>query len=383
MKSTIYLDNHATTAVDPQVVEAMLPYFQEHFGNAASRQHAYGWHAQEAVDQAREQVATLIGAKGKEIVFTSGATESNNLALLGAARRSRPHGNHIISVTTEHHAVLDPLKQLEKEGFTVTLLPVQKEGLLDLKKLEQSLTDQTILISIMAANNEIGTIHPLKEIGQFTKELGILFHTDAAQALGKIYLDVEEIGIDLLSLSAHKTYGPKGTGALFVRSRNPHVSLEPIMYGGGHEHDLRSGTLAVPLIVGLGKACEIAGRVMQKESKRIGALRDRLHDGICSQVDGVVVNGATEARLPNNLNLRFNGLQADALMMQMKGLAVSSGSACTSAKPEPSHVLRALGLSKNEAHSSLRFGLGRFTREEEIVKAIAMVVEAVKVLRNR
>ena len=383
MKRPVYLDNHATTPVDPQVLEAMLPYYRERFGNAASRQHALGWMAEEAVDQARQQIATLLGAKPRELIFTSGATESNNLALFGVARRYRPKGNHLISVVTEHKALLDPLAALEKEGFQVTLLPVDRHGGLDLGRLAKAMTKETILISVMAANNEIGTIHPIQEIGTLAKEKGVLFHTDAAQAVGKIQLDVEEMGIDLLSGSAHKLYGPKGVGVLFIRGRDPHVQMAPLFYGGGHERGLRSGTLAVPLIVGLGKACQIAQEKMASEESHLQKLRDKLQAGIVSQLDGVVINGASKQRLPHNLSASFAGLEAQAIMMEMREGAVSSGSACTTASPQPSHVLRALGIGEELAHATLRFGLGRFTTEAEIYFAIEQVVHAVKTLRAR
>ncbi len=383
MKRPVYLDNHATTPVDPQVLEAMLPYYRERFGNAASRQHALGWMAEEAVDQARQQIATLLGAKPRELIFTSGATESNNLALFGVARRYRPKGNHLISVVTEHKALLDPLAALEKEGFQVTLLPVDRHGGLDLGRLAKAMTKETILISVMAANNEIGTIHPIQEIGTLAKEKGVLFHTDAAQAVGKIQLDVEEMGIDLLSGSAHKLYGPKGVGVLFIRGRDPHVQMAPLFYGGGHERGLRSGTLAVPLIVGLGKACQIAQEKMASEESHLQKLRDKLQAGIVSQLDGVVINGASKQRLPHNLSASFAGLEAQAIMMEMREGAVSSGSACTTASPQPSHVLRALGIGEELAHATLRFGLGRFTTEAEIDFAIEQVVHAVKTLRAR
>ncbi len=383
MKRPVYLDNHATTPVDPQVLEAMLPYYRERFGNAASRQHALGWMAEEAVDQARQQIATLLGAKPRELIFTSGATESNNLALFGVARRYRPKGNHLISVVTEHKALLDPLAALEKEGFQVTLLPVDRHGGLDLGRLAKAMTKETILISVMAANNEIGTIHPIQEIGTLAKEKGVLFHTDAAQAVGKIQLDVEEMGIDLLSGSAHKLYGPKGVGVLFIRGRDPHVQMAPLFYGGGHERGLRSGTLAVPLIVGLGKACQIAQEKMASEESHLQKLRDKLQAGIVSQLDGVVINGASKQRLPHNLSASFAGLEAQAIMMEMREVAVSSGSACTTASPQPSHVLRALGIGEELAHATLRFGLGRFTTEAEIDFAIEQVVHAVKTLRAR
>ncbi len=381
MDAPIYLDNHATTPVDPKVLEAMLPYFQERFGNAASKQHSYGWVAEEAVETAREQIAKLIGCKAKEIVFTSGATEANNLALFGVAQSYRPQGKHIITVVTEHKAILDPVAYLAKNGFDVTYLSVDKQGHIDLDRLEKAITDQTILISVMAANNEIGTLHPLAEIGQFAKTKDVFFHTDAAQALGKIPLNVEAMGIDLVSLSAHKLYGPKGIGALYVRSRDPHVQLLPQILGGGHERGLRSGTLAVPLCVGFGAACALAHQVMPEEAPRMKGLRDRLQDGICNQLDAVLLNGDAARRLPNNLNLSFAGTQAEALMMKLDTVACSSGSACTTADPKPSHVLRALGLGEDLAHAALRFGVGRFNTEAEIDVAIEKIVAAVNELR--
>lgn len=382
MKLPVYLDNHATTPVDPAVLEAMLPYFQDRFGNAASKQHAFGWVAEEAVEEARLKVAALFNARPSEIIFSSGATESNNLALFGAARRYRAKGDHIISVVTEHKAILDPLAVLEKEGFRVTYLKVDRDGLINLDDLKGAIDDKTILISVMAANNEIGTLQPIAEIGALAKAKGILFHSDAAQALGKIALDVEAMGIDLMSLSAHKLYGPKGIGALYVRARDPNVQLTPLIYGGGHERGLRSGTLAVPLIVGLGKACTIAQETMSAEAERIADLRDKLQAGLLEQVGEVVINGSQERRLPNNLNVSLKGLEAQAVMMAMDTVAVSSGSACTTASPEPSHVLRALGIGEDMAHAAIRFGLGRFTTKEEIDYTIKAVVDAVHELRR-
>lgn len=382
MQLPIYLDNNATTPVDPQVLDAMLPYFKEHFGNAASKQHPFGWIAEEAVDQGRQQVAALIGAKAKEIVFTSGATEANNLAIFGVAQSYRAKGNHLITAVTEHKAVLDPMAYLEKAGFDVTYLPVNRQGCIDLDRLKAAITEQTILISVMAANNEIGTLHPLEEIGRIAKERKVLFHTDAAQAVGKIPIDVNRMGIDLLSFSAHKFYGPKGIGALYVRARNPHVQLTAQILGGGHEHGFRSGTLAVPLIVGCGEACEIAGEVLSEEAERTRQLRDRLQDGIMKGLDGVSLNGDEKQRLPNNLNVSFAGVEAQAVMMKMDTVAVSSGSACTTASPEPSYVLRALGMTDDLAHAAIRFGIGRFTTEEEIDYAMDQVVKVVKELRK-
>ncbi len=378
----VYLDNHATTRTDPRVVAAMLPFFTEHYGNAASRHHAFGWKAEEAVEQAREQVAGLIGSEPREIVFTSGATESNNLALKGAAAMLRPHGNHLVTAATEHHAVLDPCKRLETAGFRVTVLPVDRFGVLAAEKVAEALTEQTILVSVMAANNEIGTLQPIAEIGRLCKQRGVLFHTDAAQAVGKVPLDVNAMGIDLLSVSAHKLYGPKGVGALYIRRREPRVRLEPLFDGGGHERGLRSGTLPVPLVVGLGEACRLCQAEMESERGRLTDLRKRLCEEIQSQLEAVSLNGHPTERLPGNLNLSFAWVEGEALLMGLKDLAVSSGSACTSASVEPSYVLRALGVSDDLARGSLRFGLGRFTTEEEVDFAVAEVVRIVSRLRS-
>jgi cysteine desulfurase len=378
----IYLDNNATTRVDPRVLGAMLPYFSEKYGNAASRHHVFGRDAEIAVETSRQQVAGLIGASAKEIVFTSGATESDNLAIKGAAAMHRRKGNHIITVLTEHRAVLDPCRRLEREGFQVTFLPVNRFGGVTAEHVADALTGQTILVSIMAANNEIGTLQPISAIGRLCKERGVLFHTDAVQAAGTIALDVESMGIDLLSLSAHKIYGPKGVGALFVRRRQPHVRLEPILDGGGHERGLRSGTLPVPLIVGFAKACELCQAERAAERDRLTRLRECLRAGIMDQLDEVFLNGHPTERLPGNLNLSFAHVHGEALLMGLRDIAVSSGSACTSAEPEPSYVLRALGLSDELAHASLRFGLGRFTTEEEIEYTIAEVVRVTKHLRS-
>jgi cysteine desulfurase len=381
IKLPIYLDNNATTRVDPRVVEAMLPYFTERYGNAASRHHAFGWEAKEAVDQARERIAGLIGASAREIVFTSGATESNNLALKGAAAMYRKKGNHLVTQVTEHHAVLDPCKRLEREGFRVTFLPVDRFGRVSVEQVADAITDQTILVSIMAANNEIGTLQPIGEISRLCKERGVLFHTDAVQAVGKVPLDVEAMGIDLLSLTAHKLYGPKGVGALYVRRKDPRVRLEPILDGGGHEGGLRSGTLPVPGVVGFGMACELCGQERWTEAERLTQLRERLRQGIIDQLDEVYLNGHPSERLPGNLNLSFAYVEGEALMMGCRNIAISSGSACTSASIEPSYVLRALGLSDELAHSSIRFGLGRFTTEEEIDYVIPDIVQTVRRLR--
>jgi cysteine desulfurase len=377
----IYLDNNATTRVDPRVLEVMLPYFSENYGNAASRHHVFGREAEAAVEAAREQVAALIGASSKEIIFTSGATESDNLAIKGVAAMHRRKGNHIITVATEHRAVLDPCRRLEREGWQVTFLPVDSFGRVTAEQVDAALTEQTILVSVMAANNEIGTLQPIAAIGKLCKDRGVLFHTDAVQAAGTIPLDVEAMGIDLCSLSAHKIYGPKGVGALFVRRRNPHVRLEPNLDGGGHERGLRSGTLPVPLVVGFGKACELCRQERYEEAKRLTRLRESLRTGVMGHLEDVRLNGHPTERLPGNLNLSFAYVHGEALLMGLRDIAVSSGSACTSAEPEPSYVLRAIGLNDDLAHASLRFGLGRFTTEEEIDYAIAEVVRVAKHLR--
>lgn len=381
-KTPIYLDNHATTPMDPRVLEAMTPYFTTVFGNAASRNHSFGWAAEEAVEKAREQVAELIGASAKEIIFTSGATESDNIAIKGAVEMYAEKGNHIITVKTEHKAVLDACKYVEKKGLAeVTYLTPDENGRVRVEDIEAAITDKTILIAVMAANNEIGTIAPLKEIGKLAKEKGIIFFTDAAQAAGRIPLDVNELGIDVMAISGHKIYGPKGIGVLYVRRRRPRVRLAPVLHGGGHERGMRSGTLPVPLCVGLGKACEIARLELDEEAKRVGALRDKLEQAIMSRLDHSKINGDVEHRLPNNCNISFEFVEGEGLMMAMSDLAVSSGSACTSASLEPSYVLKALGIGDDLAHSSIRFGLGRFTTEEEVDLAIEKVVSAVEKLR--
>ncbi len=382
VKTPVYLDNNATTPVDPRVIEAMMPYLTEHFGNAASRSHAFGWNAEAAVEGARQQVASLIGADAKEIIFTSGATESDNLAIKGAVEMHRDKGNHVITCATEHKAVLDTCRYLAEQGWEVTFLPVDGQGLVTAEQVDQAITDRTVLISIMAANNEVGTIHPVAEIGRVAKARGVLLHTDATQAYGKIPLDVEAMGIDLLSLSAHKIYGPKGVGALYIRRRNPRVRLAMQMHGGGHERGMRSGTLNVPGIVGLGAAAEICGREMAPEARRLAGLRDRLHQGITGRLDQVKLNGHPTARLPNTLNLSFAYVEGEALMMKMEDVAVSSASACTSASLEPSFVLRAMGLPDELAHGSIRFSLGRFTTAEEIDFAVEQVVAAATELRE-
>jgi cysteine desulfurase len=381
VKTPIYMDYHATTPLDPRVLERMMPYLTHDFGNAASRSHVFGWKAEEAVEYAREQVAALIGANEKEIVWTSGATESINLALKGVAEFYKEKGNHFITLQTEHKATLDSLKRLERQGCEVTFLPVAKDGLLDLGQLEAAITDKTICVSIMAANNEIGVIQPIAEIGAICRKRGVLFHCDAVQAAGKIPLDVEAMKVDLLSLSAHKIYGPKGVGALYVR-RKPRVRISPIIDGGGHERGMRSGTLNVPGIVGMGAACEISKAEMATESVRLAALRDRLEKGLQAKLDLTYINGSLEHRLPNNLNISFAHVEGEAMMMAIKDVAVSSGSACTSASLEPSYVLRALGVEEELAHTSIRFGLGRFNTEEEVDFVIDLVVEKVNKLRE-
>ncbi|PWK77445.1 cysteine desulfurase [Mucilaginibacter oryzae] len=381
MNIPIYLDNNATTPMDPRVLEAMIPYFTQKFGNAASRNHAFGWVAEEAVDYAREQVAKLIGASEKEIIFTSGATESDNLAIKGVFEMYKDKGNHIITAVTEHKAVLDACKHVEKMGGKVTYLPVKEDGLVDLAQLEAAMTPETILVSIMYGNNEIGVIQPVKEIAAIAHKHGALFMTDATQAVGKIPVDVNADGIDLLALSAHKMYGPKGVGALYVRRKGPRVKVTAQMDGGGHERGMRSGTLNVPGIVGLGKACEICLEEMESEAKRLSALRDKLQAAL-TQLEESYVNGNVDHRLPHVANISFKYVEGEGLMMAMKDLAVSSGSACTSASLEPSYVLKSLGLSDDLAHSSIRFGLGRFTTEEEVDYAVEVTRKAVTHLRE-
>src|SRR5499427_7006002 len=382
LKLPVYMDNHATTPVDPRVVDAMVPYFTEKFGNAASRNHEFGWKAEEAVENARAQIAKLINATPKEIIFTSGATESNNLAIKGAAEMYREKGNHIITQVTEHKAVLDTSKRLEKYGFEVTYLPVEKDGRINLDDLRRAITPKTILITTMYANNEIGVVQPIQEIGKIAKEKGVLFHTDGVQAAGKIPVDVQKDNIDMVSLSAHKIYGPKGCGALYVRRRNPRVQLSAQIDGGGHERGMRSGTLNVPGIVGLGKACEIAQKEMPEESVRLRGLRDRLKAGLEAKLDEVFVNGSMEHRLPNNLNMSFAYVEGESLLMGINDVAVSSGSACTSATLEPSYVLKALGVGEDLAHTSIRFGLGRFNTDEEVDYVTNRLAEVVTKLRE-
>ena len=377
----VYLDNHSTTRVDPRVVAAMLPYFTEIYGNAASVSHRFGWDAGAAVDRARAQVAATLGCEAREVVFTSGATESNNLAIKGALPYLKRKGDHLVTASVEHKAVIDPMKRLAREGWNVTLVEPDATGMVSAASIEAALTDRTVLVSIMAANNEVGTINPIREIGALCHDRGILFHTDATQAVGKIPLDVVADNVDLLSLSAHKMYGPKGVGALYVRRRDPQVRLSPLFDGGGHERGVRSGTLAVPMIVGLGEASAIASAEMEVESPRILALRERLHASISASVDQVRLNGHPTHRLAGNLNLSFAYVDGEALMMAMRDVAVSSGSACTAAEPEPSHVLRAIGLDEDMARASLRFGLGRFTTAEEVDFAAGAVAAAVARLR--
>ena len=382
MKLPIYMDYHATTPMDPRVFEAMKPYFLQTFGNAASRNHSFGWEAEEAVEKSRKQIASLIGATAKEIVFTSGATESNNLALKGVAEMYAEKGNHIITAATEHKAILDTCKRLEKQGVRVTYLPVQQNGLVDLEQVQAAVTDKTILISIMYANNEIGVIQPIAELGKIAKSKGALLHTDATQAVGKIPVNVIKDNIDLMSMSGHKMYGPKGVGALYVRRKSPRVQITAQMDGGGHERGMRSGTLNVPGIVGLGEACALCQAGMPEESKRMAFLRDKLMHKLQSELDETYINGTMEHRLPNNLNISFAYGEGESLLMGINDIAVSSGSACTSATLEPSYVLKALGAGDDLAHSSIRFGLGRFNTEEEVDYVAAKVIDVVKKLRE-
>jgi cysteine desulfurase len=382
IKLPIYMDNHATTPMDPRVLEEMLPYFMEKFGNSASRNHAFGWAAEEGVETARERIAKLVGATTKEIIFTSGATESDNLAIKGVAEMYKEKGSHIITAVTEHKAVLDTCKRLEKYGYRVTYLPVQKDGQIDLDDLKRAMDDKTILVTIMAANNEIGVLQPWAEIGKLCHERGVIFHTDATQAVGKVPMDVNKQNIDVMSISAHKMYGPKGVGALYVRRKNPRVQLSALIDGGGHERGMRSGTLNVPGIVGLGKACAICNEEMPKESAYLSGLRDRLRDRIMSRLDETYINGSMEHRLPANLNISFAYVEGESLLMGINDIAVSSGSACTSATLEPSYVLKALGAGDDLAHSSIRFGLGRFNTEAEVDYVADRVVETVTRLRE-
>ena len=382
MNRSLYFDYQATTPVDPRVLEAMLPYFTQQFGNAASRNHAFGWDAEEAVENARKQVAELIGANPKEVIFTSGATESNNLAIKGIAEMYREKGNHVITCVTEHKAVIDTCKKLEKQGYRVTYLPVQKDGRISLDELKDAITDKTILITIMTANNEIGVLQPVAEIGAIAKEKGVLFHTDAVQAAGKVPFNVTQVKADLVSISAHKMYGPKGVGALYVRRRNPRVLLAEQINGGGHERGMRSGTLNVPGIVGLGKAASICGAEMSTEAGRLRKLRDSLNEKFHKNLDEIYINGSMEHRLPHNLNISFAYVEGESLLMGINDVAVSSGSACTSASLEPSYVLKALGAGDDLAHSSIRFGLGRWTTEEEVEYVVDKLTNVVRRLRE-
>ena len=382
MKKPVYLDNHATTQMDPRVLEAMLPYFTKVFGNAASRNHSFGWEAEEAVEKARKQIADLIGANPKEIVFTSGATESNNLAIKGVAEMYAEKGNHIITVATEHKAVLDTCKKLEKEGCRVTYLPLKADGLIDLDMLREAITDKTILVSIMYANNEIGVLQPVAEIGAICKERGVLFHSDGVQAVGKVPVNVITDKIDLLSITGHKIYGPKGVGALYVRRKGPRVQLTAQMDGGGHERGMRSGTLNVPGIVGLGEACAICQKEMATESARHRQMRDWLKNKLESELDETFINGSMEHRLPHNLNMSFAYVEGESLLMGINDIAVSSGSACTSATLEPSYVLKALGVGDDLAHTSIRFGIGRFNTQEELEYTAGRMIEVVRKLRE-
>jgi len=382
LKFPIYMDYHASTPVDPRALEAMLPYFSVHFGNAASRTHAYGWKADDAVEAARRQVAALIGASAKEIIFTSGATESNNLAIKGVASALRPKGNHIITLATEHKAVLDSCTHLQKDGFSVTTLGVSRDGLVDLAALRAAITDRTILISVMAANNEIGVLQPVREIGLMARDRGVVFHCDAVQALGKVPFDVNEIAVDLVSITAHKMYGPKGVGALYVRKQNRKLELEPLIDGGGHERGLRSGTLNVPGIVGFGRAAQIAKADLESEPERLRQLRDRLLERLRARVPDLHVNGSLEHRLPNNLNVSFPNVAGEALLVGIGDICVSAGSACSSGSEEPPYVLKALALDPDLARASIRFGLGRYTTEEEVDYAAGKVADVVHQLRQ-
>jgi cysteine desulfurase len=382
-KLPIYMDNHATTPVDPRVMETMLPYFTEKFGNAASRNHSFGWEAEEAVSHARDQIAALIGGKSKEIIFTSGATESDNLAIKGVLEFYKDKGNHIITCVTEHKAVLDSCRTLERNGkATVTYLKVDKYGMVDPDEVSKAVTDKTVLISIMYANNEIGTIHPIREIGKIAKEKGVIFHCDGVQAAGKIPVDVEKDGIDLLAMSAHKIYGPKGVGALWVRAKGPRVRLTPIIDGGGHERGMRSGTLNVTGIVGFGKACEIAQKDMAEDNVKLLELRSKLQAGLFERLDEIYLNGHPTERLPGNLNVSFAYVEGESLLMGINDIAVSSGSACTSATLEPSYVIRALGVNEELAHSSIRFGIGRFNTDDEVEYVTDRVSKEVNRLRE-
>ncbi len=376
------MDNHATTPTDPRVVETMLPFFSEKYGNPASRQHRFGWIAEEAVESARSTIARHLSIEPKEIIFTSGATEANNLALIGVAESFSSKGKHIITCSTEHKSVLDTCKYLEKRGFQITYLPVDEYGTIDLNRLENSITDKTIIVSVMIANNEIGTIQDIEKIGGVCRNKGVIFHTDATQAVGKIDIDINKYKIDMLSFAGHKIYGPKGIGALYIRSKNPKVIVQPQIHGGGHERGLRSGTLNVPAIVGFAKALELSAQSMKEENKRLSGLRDKMQQTFFKDLEDVYLNGHPTSRLPNNLNLSFMYVEDSALMMSIKDIAVSSGSACSTAQPQPSHVLKALGISEERRHSAIRFGLGRFNTEEEVDYVIDRVVENVKSMRK-
>ena len=383
MSKAVYMDYLATTPVDPRVMEAMVPYFLSVYGNAASRNHQFGWEAEEAVENARKSIADAIGAKPSEVIFTSGATESNNLSLAGLWEMYKEKGNHIVTLVTEHKCVLDTSEFLEREkGVDVTFLSVKEDGLVDLKELEAALREDTLLVSVMFANNEIGVLQPIAEIGKLCKERGIFFHTDAAQALGKVPINVEDLGVDLMSMSGHKVYGPKGIGALYVRKRKPRVKLKPIIHGGGHERGMRSGTLNVPAIVGFGKAVEIAIDEMEMETKRAIKLRDRLENALLKELEYTQINGNVKHRLPGLSNISFAYVEGEGLMMAIPDIAVSSGSACTSASLEPSYVLKALGLSDELAHSSIRFGIGRFTTENEVDYVVQSMIKGVRKLRE-
>ena len=378
----IYLDNQATTPLDPEVFSAMSPWFTEKFGNASSRNHTYGWEAEEAVEIARESVAAIIGSLPKEIIFTSGATEANNIALQGAAKNYQNQGQHIITLETEHKAVIDVCQHLSEDGFDITYLPVDKDGMLNVNKFEDAIRDDTIFASVMHVNNEIGVIQPIKELGAICKNKNVIFHVDAAQSVGKIPLNIDDMGIDLLSISAHKFYGPKGVGALYIRRKDPRVQLQPVMFGGGHERGVRSGTLPVPNIVGMGRACDLAADVMNEENLKITTLRDALLQGIRDKNPNALVNGSMEKRVAGNLNMSFPGVNNEAIIAAIPEIAISSGSACTTSTMEPSHVLLALGMSKEEAYSSLRFGIGRFNTEEDIHIAVKSINGCMKKLNK-
>ncbi|HDS29674.1 MAG TPA: IscS subfamily cysteine desulfurase [Firmicutes bacterium] len=382
VKTPIYLDHNATTSVDPRVLEAMMPYFTTRFGNAASRSHSFGWEAMDAVDRAREQIARLIGAEVKEIIFTSGATESDNIALKGVMENYQSKGNHLITAATEHKAVLDTAKYLEKKGYAVSILPVQEDGRVDTDLLDATITKNTVLISLMLANNETGVLHPVHEIGKIAEKHDVLFHCDATQAVGKVRIDVKEMGIHLMSMSGHKIYGPKGVGVLYVRSKSPKVNAAPVIHGGGHERGFRSGTLNVPGIVGMGAACELCGKEFDEEVPRLRGLRDKLENGITGGLEHVYVNGHPTERLVSTSNISFEWVEGEGIMLSMKEIAVSSGSACTSASLEPSFVLHAMGRSDELSHGSLRFSLGRWTTEDEIDYTVIRVIETVNRLRE-